>query len=75
MCEFLLIYLIYFSWPPIDTHLHCLYDRNSEMLKYLLNIFIYLYGFRSGVRPHICDWPGLHLASLRPCVQASSSER
>jgi hypothetical protein len=32
------------NWPFIDTHLL----ENLNYLTYLLNIFIYLYGFSSG---------------------------
>lgn len=38
----------------------------KSVLYILLILFIHLYGFRSGVGPHICDWPVPHLTCLRP---------
>jgi hypothetical protein len=54
MWEFRLIELLTYPSPFIDTHLHCLDDRNSVFKKLCLNIFIYLYGFLSEVgAPHL----------------------
>jgi hypothetical protein len=41
-------------------NLKCLWMNyiKSGFWKYLLKIFIHLYGFWSGVGPYICDWPG-----------------
>jgi hypothetical protein len=49
-------------------HHRYLCDRNL-IFRYLLNIFIYTYiAFGVGWGPHICDWPGLHLTSIRPYI-------
>jgi hypothetical protein len=63
MWEFLLIEL---STLFLAFHLYS-FDIQSDYLKYLLWIIIYLYGFRSGMGLHICEWPGFRLTSLRPC--------
>jgi hypothetical protein len=42
-------------------------DRKSDLLKYLLNVFTYLHGSRSGMgTPYL--WLARALASLRPCI-------
>jgi hypothetical protein len=46
MWEFSLIELLtYYSWSIINNHLHGLQVGKSDVLKYLLNMFIHLYGF------------------------------
>jgi hypothetical protein len=42
-------FLTSYFWIFIDIRLHSLEDRKSYFVKYLLNTFIYLYVFRSGV--------------------------
>jgi hypothetical protein len=61
----------YYLWSFIDIRLNFLDDRKSHILKYLLNMFTYLYGFRKGVGSQICDWPWFHLTSLRPSMEVN----
>jgi hypothetical protein len=62
-------WLTYYSWPFMDTRLHCLDGKKSDFFKNIYQIHSYIYmALGVGWRPHICDLPGLHLISVRPCT-------
>jgi hypothetical protein len=63
MWEFSLIELLtYSSWLFVDIRL----IQYHVFLLFIKYIYVFIWLWEWGEGPHICDWPGLHITSLRP---------